>query len=436
MAANDAREEIEDALTHIIPHKPFPQYIDDTVILEVKELLTQHPDARVSAWKDKPRLYTLLRMLDYHEGQVFARFEKEFFGDFWLPLGLAALDQLATTAGFSASQFRRAQLHILSRPEQMSEEKLFSTVHIHRHIQYGNSHFEEKERIGVGGSAEVVRVKHKLSGREFACKRILRKPSIQAQRNQLIEFEQEVGVLQKISHPHFVCFVASFTDLASFSLILEPVASDVLTLMLERQTRDQPLSDTDVSTLRQSLGCLSTAVAYLHQQKVRHKDIKPGNILVSGRRVLLCDFGVSLDWSNSEHSTTEGIPHRYTYRYSAPEVKDHDRRNSKSDVWSLGCVFLEIITVIKGYTIDEFHRFLIENNTGEGDTRLWYSPEAMRAWIEEIQSENHDSADDLPLSWIIPMVRSRFLFISYTFLPLPRRGYYLVKNIVCNFRPE
>lgn len=91
------------------------------------------------------------------------------------------LDQLATTTGFSVSQFRRAHLHIpvLSRSEPLSDEKLFSTVHIHRHIQYRSSHFEDKERIGEGGSAKVVRVK--LSGKEFACKRIMRKPSIQAQ---------------------------------------------------------------------------------------------------------------------------------------------------------------------------------------------------------------------------------------------------------------
>ncbi|KAF2797482.1 kinase-like protein, partial [Melanomma pulvis-pyrius CBS 109.77] len=220
--------------------------------------------------------------------------------------------------------------------------------------------FEELEKIGKGGSAEVVRVRHKLSGKQFACKRILRAESIKNQRTQLIEFEQEVGVLQRISHRHFVSFVASFTDLTSFSLILIPVASDVLKSVLERQTREQPLPDPDIAILRHSFGCLSTALAHLHQQRVRHKDIKPGNVLVAQGRVLLCDFGISLDWSNSEHSTTEGIPHKFTSRYCAPEVNERDPRNTKSDIWSLGCVFLEIITVIKGYTLVEFNDFLLE----------------------------------------------------------------------------
>jgi serine/threonine protein kinase len=88
-------------------------------------------------------------------------------------------------------------------------------------------------------------------------------------------------------------------------------------------------------------------VCYLHENRIRHKDIKPQNVLVKGYQVFLTDFGISLDWSELNQSTTSG-PAIRTLHYCAPEVADFMPRNSLSDVWSLGCVFLEIWTALKG----------------------------------------------------------------------------------------
>jgi serine/threonine protein kinase len=403
----DAREVVEEALFHIIPRKPFPQYIDDTVFLDVQELLGKHPDKLNKAWGGRPRLYTLLRMLGHHDDTpIFQKFDVEQIGDFWLPLGPAILAQLSSAVGLSPQEWRRAQLHVLSRSELMSEEKLLSPMHTHRYIQYGSSHFEDMEMIGKGGSAEVARVRHKLSRKEFACKRILRSDTIKAQRTQLIEFEQEVGVLQRISHQHLVSFVASYTDLNSFSLILNPVAKDVLKSVLERQSREQPLPDSDISTLRHAFCCLATALAYLHEQRVRHKDIKPGNILLSEGRVYLCDFGIARDWSKAENSTTEGDVMKFTRRYCAPEVFERDPRNTKSDIWSLGCVYLEIVSVVKGYPMEEVNDFLLEHSVGASAQGLWCAPEAISAWLTKLRSDKNDSADDIPLDWITQMIRT------------------------------
>lgn len=55
-----------------------------------------------------------------------------------------------------------------------------------------------------------------------------------------------------------------------------------------------------------STGCLSGGLAYLHGQQIKHKDIKPANILVNNGSVLLMDFGLSTDFSNSGISTSYG----------------------------------------------------------------------------------------------------------------------------------
>ncbi|KAL5426249.1 hypothetical protein PMIN05_011727 [Paraphaeosphaeria minitans] len=402
-----SREELEDAIAHIVPDKPFPKYIDETVFLELQTLLSQHPDSVFKVWAhENPRLFLLLRMLGCDDDALYQRLDSENIGDFWLPLGSATLNQLSSYTNTSPQDWRRAQLHVLSQSDQMSEHKLTSPIHAHRHIQHGDAHFEELEKIGKGGSAEVARVRHKLSAREYACKRIKRAPEVKVQRNQLIEFKAEVGVLKRVSHHHLVSFVASFTDLSSFSLILNPVAKDVLKSMLERQSREQPLSERDLSALRRSFGCLATALAYLHEEGVRHKDIKPGNILLSDGLVYLCDFGISRDWSKAEHSTTEDEVLKLTPRYCAPEVFGREPRNTKSDVWSLGCVFFEIISVVKGYPMEELNSFLLDASEDQSSRGLWCALDAMTAWMEKIRSEKNDSADDIPLGWITTMIRT------------------------------
>jgi serine/threonine protein kinase len=89
-------------------------------------------------------------------------------------------------------------------------------------------------------------------------------------------------------------------------------------------------------------GCLSHGLEFLHTHKVRHKDIKPRNILVHKGPVIFTDFGDCLDYSTDTGGTTTGRPDNLTRRYCAPEVIAWDRRYERSDIFSLGCVFLEI----------------------------------------------------------------------------------------------
>jgi serine/threonine protein kinase len=106
-------------------------------------------------------------------------------------------------------------------------------------------------------------------------------------------------------------------------------------------------------TFERAYGCLSSGLAYLHRHKIRHKNIKPQNILVHQGSVIYTGFSFSQDFTNFETSVTEGKPSFLTRRYAAPEVLEHEARDSSSDVFSLGCVFLELgSTLVNSFEID------------------------------------------------------------------------------------
>ena len=155
-------------------------------------------------------------------------------------------------------------------------------------------------------------------------------------------FENEIHNLKRLEHRHLVRFVGSYTDPKYVGIIMEPVADTDLWRYLMRS--DFP--ESDFANLRSFFGCLTSAVYYLHTKNCRHKDIKPGNILLKNDQVLITDFGIAHDWTELDGDTTAGSSVACTYAYAAPEVAQARPRNMSADIWSLGCVFLDILVGI------------------------------------------------------------------------------------------
>jgi serine/threonine protein kinase len=92
-------------------------------------------------------------------------------------------------------------------------------------------------------------------------------------------------------------------------------------------------------------GCLIQAVDYLHEMKIKYKGLKPANILVQGGHVLIADFGIAkgLIVEETTASLTRGGA-KGSPMYMAPETELDGRRGRAVDIFSLGCIFLEIST--------------------------------------------------------------------------------------------
>jgi serine/threonine protein kinase len=137
---------------------------------------------------------------------------------------------------------------------------------------------------------------------------------------------------------------------------------------------------------------------------VRHKDIKAQNVLLhqtpAGTNLLLTDFGLAMDFSEIAKSTTDGPLPQRTERYCAPEVARGLPRGRRSDVYSMGCLLIEVATVVMGYDLKTLDEWL------GGDAIFYDSEPEIASWISKLQREDERTTAIL-LKWIGPMMRKR-----------------------------
>jgi serine/threonine protein kinase len=213
---------------------------------------------------------------------------------------------------------------------------------------------------------------------EVQCRRIrlARKSMFARPEARLSAALDEIRHLKKLKHAHIVRIVGAYVLEREISILTYPVADYDLESFLKEfmyleQTREN-LSEIAVF-LQKAPSCLSHGLAFVHENLIRHLDIKPKNVLVrrkmvsherkpaavddlSAYKVYLCDFGISTSFS-SELDTKTDRPTARTWTYCAPEVIEGDSYGRAADVFSLGCIFAEIATCLAGKSLKTFSCF-------------------------------------------------------------------------------
>ena len=356
--------------------------------LEIQQvsLLLSHINPR---WKNVPRTYITLRTIDCLD--MLDAFIDLGFCDHWFPVTERTLPHCLHP--IKRSKFVTAQNLVMTKSLDLEKGDKGQ----HRNFQHDEPlPFEEKGVLGTGGFGQVDWVLSCISFKEYARKRVLRSAVFGGRRMEDINrFIAEIEVLKRLKHRHVVEFVGSYTDPKYMAFIMSPVAEmDLSTYLTQADAAKH-------KELRTFFGCLARALEYLHAETVRHKDIKPGNILVHGGRVLFTDFGLSRDFTDAEGSTTVGIVNGLTPKYCAPEVANYEPRNTSSDIWSLGVVFLEMTTVLKGRAVEFIHEFLSEHGSRQAYIRT--NPVGLVELIAELK-EAGSLTDNITLRWIQDML--------------------------------
>ena len=189
--------------------------------------------------------------------------------------------------------------------------------------------------LGTGGSGQVFRVKHRVTGRIEALKRLRGAGRRNAQRDERLL--REVRLQAKLSHPNIATVHNAFWLDDDLAMVLELIQGRSLRRVLDVGRTPILLALVYVS---QAL----SALEYTHQADVIHRDITPSNIFITPEGVVkLTDFGLAKPRGYSaplSGSTLAGS----VYYMSPEQILATTEIDHRSDLYSLGAVLYEMVT--------------------------------------------------------------------------------------------
>ena len=201
--------------------------------------------------------------------------------------------------------------------------------------------YELGELLGVGGMSEVHLARDLRLQRDVAVK--LLRADLATDPNVNVRFQREARHAAALNHPAIAAiYDTGEVDSPNGSLpyiVMEYV--DGLTLRDLLTTRGPLRARRAVEVIGEACEALS----FSHQRGIVHRDIKPANIMVGpGGSVKVVDFGIAKAIADSAHSVTQTGAVIGTAHYLSPEQARGDRVDARADVYSIGCVFYELLS--------------------------------------------------------------------------------------------
>lgn len=208
-------------------------------------------------------------------------------------------------------------------------------------------------KINQGGMSTVYLAIQLSVGREVALK--IMSPALNADPIFSERFQREANIVGQLSHPHIV----SIYDIGRYKS-LNYIAMDYLPGGSVHDKMAQGLSTQEALRITKEI---SNALDHAHSRGYIHRDIKPENILFrEDGNAILSDFGVAKAVSSSTQSTNAGTvvgtPH-----YMSPEQARGKSIDGRSDIYSLGIVFYEMLTGSVPFHADEAVAIAIKHLT-------------------------------------------------------------------------
>ena len=197
--------------------------------------------------------------------------------------------------------------------------------------------FVIQEELGSGGMGVVFLVEDQATQARLALK-ILR-PELLLDHGARSRFEREIRILARIRHPSIPKVIEWGIHESSMFFVTEFLEGENLEVFLKRR------GTLPVAEAVPLLTAVAEALGSAHQVGVIHRDIKPGNIMLSpSGSVHLIDFGVARTASAEMTRLTATGLFIGTPNYMAPEQLDSRRADERSDIYSLGVVLFELLT--------------------------------------------------------------------------------------------
>ncbi|KAI9291339.1 Pkinase-domain-containing protein [Neoconidiobolus thromboides FSU 785] len=159
--------------------------------------------------------------------------------------------------------------------------------------------------------------------------------------DQVSSLKKEIGLMRELCHPNIVQYLGSISTETHLNIFLEYVPGGSVAARLAEKGKF-----TELRT-RYYVKQILNGLEYLHSNNIIHRDIKGGNILVDDQdNVKIADFGVSKKVQDSVMSviTPQRTSLQGSVYWMAPEVVKQTHYTRKADIWSLGCLVIEMLS--------------------------------------------------------------------------------------------
>tara|TARA_B110000881_G_scaffold9974_1_gene7547 strand:- start:1549 stop:2619 length:1071 start_codon:yes stop_codon:yes gene_type:complete len=192
------------------------------------------------------------------------------------------------------------------------------------------TYYSIQEQIGEGAFSKIYKAIDTKNDKVVAIKLIKKQKVLKLMK----QVRLEISLLKSLQHPNIIACYGSYEDIKYVYIILEFCERGDLSLLLKGNI----LNEKDV---HKYFIHLVSALQYLNNRQIIHRDIKPKNILISNDDILkLTDFGFAKQINVTDMSQTIcGSP-----LYMAPEILAASPYSTTSDLWSIGIVLFEMIT--------------------------------------------------------------------------------------------
>jgi serine/threonine protein kinase len=226
----------------------------------------------------------------------------------------------------------------------------------------------------------------------------------------------ELEQLLRLRHNHIVALVGSYEKrtstgaITTLGLVMFPVAAwdlaKYLSVISAFNKRAQETSGESpvqslichdyIPHLRSFFACLCQALLYLHSKRIKHRDIKPANVLIDMHQVVMfADFGIAKSYKTQAEARTDGptwMTIHYAPRQAFPKKgQPKEKRGFDADIFSLGCVFLEMVTVLMGESLEELWKFVFPEDPVDQGSSIpisaiyWQHLDAVAEWIDHLR---------------------------------------------------
>ena len=219
---------------------------------------------------------------------------------------------------------------------------------------FANKRYRIEQEIGRGGMGIVYRATDRLLGQPVALKRVLTTPkdlqfaSKSDSVDQRFALAQEFQTLASLWHPNII-------SVLDYGFDTERQPYFTMDLLYNPLRITDYCANIDRSQRILVLGQILQALKYLHRRGVLHRDLKPGNILVSNDHIKVLDFGLAVTGNQNQKgsSTTSG-----TIAYMAPEIILGEPATEISDLYSIGVIAYELFTGRHPFHVDNVTQLL------------------------------------------------------------------------------